>query len=135
LPRARLKIETLPAVFADYSLTKQLISNLLSNALKYSSKMAEPVVEFGWRKEGENDAVVFFVKDNGVGFDADASAKMFDPFSRLHSRKEFDGTGIGLAIAKRIVNRHGGRIWAHGEKGNGATFYFTLSEEMKPAKS
>ncbi len=135
LPRARLKIETLPAVFADYSLTKQLISNLLSNALKYSSKTAEPVVEFGWRKEGENDAVVFFVKDNGVGFDADASAKMFDPFSRLHSRKEFDGTGIGLAIAKRIVNRHGGHIWAHGEKGNGATFYFTLSEEMKPAKS
>ena len=126
LPHARLKLGAIPPVTADYSLIKQLMSNLLANALKYASKEASPLVEFGFYPHEESGHPVFFVKDNGVGFDASLSEKMFNAFTRLHSRKEFDGTGIGLAIAKRIVSRHGGEIWARGEKGKGATFYFTL---------
>ena len=131
LPGARLDVMTLPAVLADYSLVKQLVANLLSNALKYSSKEPVPVVEFGSQTDKNSGEVVFYVKDNGVGFDENSSAKMFDAFNRLHTKKDFEGTGIGLAIAKRIVVRHGGKIWAHGEKEAGATFYFTLPQKPK----
>jgi light-regulated signal transduction histidine kinase (bacteriophytochrome) len=126
LMHARLEITELPVVVADYSLIKQLLSNLLSNALKYSSKRKQPVVKMGMQKNEENGEPVIFVKDNGAGFRPDASAKMFDAFVRLHSGKLFEGTGIGLAIAKRIVTRHGGKIWAESKPDQGATFYFTL---------
>ena len=131
LPHARLEITAMPTVYADYSLVKQLVANLLSNALKYSSKEPEPVVEVGYETDKNGEETVFYVKDNGVGFDESTASKMFQAFQRLHSRKEFDGTGIGLAIAHRIVTRHGGKIWARGQKGAGAAFYFTLSQKTK----
>ncbi len=126
LKHARLEITELPVVFADYSLIKQLLSNLFSNALKYSSKRKQPVVEMGYEKNEKNGEVTLFIKDNGVGFSPDDTAKMFDAFIRLHSKTLFEGTGIGLAIAKRIVTRHGGKIWAESEPDQGAVFYFTL---------
>jgi len=131
LPHARFKIRKLPPVFADYTLIKQLMTNLLSNALKYSAGEPDPVVETGYNQDEKTGEIVFYVKDNGVGFDEEASGKMFEAFRRLHSKKDFEGTGIGLAIAKRIVTRHKGKIWAKSKKGEGATFFFTLSESNK----
>ena len=131
LPHAELIISGLPLLYADYSLVKQLMANLLSNALKYSSKETLPVVEIGCNRDKQTGETTFYVKDNGVGFDEALSEKMFDAFQRLHSRKEFSGTGIGLAIAKRIVTRHDGKIWAKSKKGEGATFFFSLSKNDK----
>ncbi len=131
LPAARLEIGSLPYIFADYSLIKQLLANLISNALKYSSKEPEPVVKFGFDPDNGKEVDVFYMEDNGVGFDEKTSAKMFRAFHRLHSSKGFDGTGIGLAIAQRIVTRHGGKIWASGKKGQGATLYFSLPKKDK----
>ena len=131
LPNARLEIADLPLVYADYSLIKQLMANLLSNALKYSLHQRQPLVEIGYSKDNETKETVFNVKDNGVGFEEETSGKMFEAFRRLHSKKDFEGTGIGLAIAKRIVTRHKGKIWAKSKKGEGATFFFTLSENNK----
>lgn len=132
LPHARLEVGELPKVYADYSLVKQLMANLFSNALKYSAKEPSPLVEIDYLKEDETGENVFYVKDNGVGFDEGSSGKMFEAFRRLHSKKEFEGTGIGLAIAKRIVTRHGGKIWAKGRQGEGATVFFKFSESNKP---
>lgn len=131
LPHARFKVHELPPVFADYTLIKQLMVNLLSNALKYSSHEPQPFVEIGFSKDNEENETIFYVKDNGVGFDEETAEKMFRAFRRLHSKKDFEGTGIGLAIAKRIVLRHRGKIWAKSKKGEGATFFFTLSESNK----
>ena len=134
LPHARFKIHQLPPVFADYTLIKQLMANLLSNALKYSSLQLQPLVEIGYSKDNEAKETVFYVKDNGVGFDEETSGKMFEAFRRLHSKKDFEGTGIGLAIAKRIVTRHKGKIWAKSKKGKGATVFFTLSESTNQSE-
>ncbi len=131
LPHADFKIHELPPVFADYTLIKQLMANLLSNALKYSSRQPRPLVEIGYRKDNETKETVFYVKDNGVGFDEEAAGKIFMAFCRLHSKKDFEGTGIGLAIAKRIVSRHGGKIWAKSKTGEGTTLFFTLSGSNK----
>ncbi len=131
MPHALLKIYNLPPVFADYTLIKQLMANLLSNALKYSSHHPQPLVEIGSKESNETKETVFYVKDNGVGFDEQVSGKMFEAFHRLHSRKDFTGTGIGLAIAKRIVSRHKGKIWATSKQGGGTTLFFTLSKTGK----
>jgi light-regulated signal transduction histidine kinase (bacteriophytochrome) len=96
----------------------------LSNAWKYSQKVENPKIEFGaFREDGK---LIYYVKDNGAGFDMGQADKLFTPFQRLHSEKEFPGTGVGLAIVERAIIRHGGRVWAEGERGKGATFYFTL---------
>ncbi len=131
LQYARLEIRDLPAVYADYSLIKQLMANLLSNALKYSANEPYPRVEIGIGKDEKINETIFYIKDNGVGFDEKSAGKIFDTFRRLHSKKEFEGTGIGLAIAKRIVTRHGGKIWAKSQPGNGATLFFTLQKTEK----
>lgn len=120
-----VKIKELPKMEGDIDLLKQVYVNLISNALKYSAKKERPVVEIG--AEGDEDNPVYYVKDNGAGFNMDYEKKLFGVFQRLHGAREFDGIGIGLAIVKRIIDSHGGRVWATGEVDEGATFYFTLN--------
>ena len=122
--KAEIKIGKLHHVEADYSLLRQGMFNFISNALKFSSKKEHPIVEiFSEEKNGE---IIFSVKDNGAGFDMRYADKMFGIFQRLHSEGEFEGTGVGLAIVKRIISKHGGRIWAEGKMNEGANFYFSL---------
>ncbi len=108
----------------DEKLLKIGLTNLLSNAWKYTSKTLRPRIEVGQFIKGTE--TVFFVRDNGAGFPLKHLSKLFKPFQRLHAEQEFTGTGIGLAIVQRVISRHGGRIWAEGEVGKGATFFFTL---------
>ena len=108
----------------DAGLVRILLTNLISNAWKFTRDKPQPVITIGSeRVAGENR---LFVRDNGVGFDMIYAHKLFGAFQRLHSQSEFAGEGIGLAVTQRIVNRHGGRIWAEGAVGEGATFYFVL---------
>jgi protein-histidine pros-kinase len=114
------------SVSADPSLVRNLVENLIGNAWKFTRQVADARIEIGAVEAGAGRA--FFVRDNGAGFDMGHAARMFGPFQRLHTEAEFPGTGIGLATAQRIVHRHGGTIWAEGEVGKGATFFFTLPE-------
>ncbi len=109
---------------ADPRLLRHVWTNLLENAVKFSSTRESPVIVVGGRRDG--DLVVFSVRDNGVGFDPAHSAGLFDAFRRLHNDDAFPGTGVGLSIARRIVARHGGRMWAEGAVDRGATFFFAL---------
>lgn len=115
----------LPPCQADPALLAQVWLNLLSNALKFTSKCYETRIEIGsFNRQNET---VYFVKDNGVGFDMEYAGRLFKVFQRLHGEEDYPGTGVGLAIVERIVRRHGGRIWAEGVVGQGASFYFTLA--------
>jgi PAS domain S-box-containing protein len=130
LPHARqvdVRIGELPSCLCDPALLKQVWINLLSNALKYTLKKETPVVEIGCTRQPEGD--VYFVRDNGTGFDMRYANKLFGVFQRLHRAEDYEGTGVGLAIVQRIIQRHGGRVWAEAEVDRGATFYFTLEEE------
>jgi PAS domain S-box-containing protein len=124
--KIEINIEDLPEAYCDTSLMRQVWANLLSNALKYSSKEEKPQIRIG-SLESDNDPI-YFVQDNGVGFDMTYVDKLFGVFQRLHSIKEFEGTGVGLAITHRIVTKHGGRIWADSKLGEGSTFYFSISK-------
>ena len=126
-----LRIDEVPPCLADAALLKQVWLNLLSNALKYTRQQESAVVEVGCTRDSGNDENVFFVRDNGTGFDMCYVDKLFGVFQRLHRAEEFEGTGVGLAIVQRIVHRHGGRVWADGAVDRGATFFFTLGEEAK----
>jgi len=124
----RWTVGALPTVTGDSVLLELVWTNLLSNAMKYSARQPRPAIEAG-ATAGESGETVFFVRDNGVGFDQKYADRLFNPFQRLHAAKDFEGTGIGLATVRRIVERHHGRVWAESEVGAGATFYFTLGSE------
>ncbi len=113
----------------DPDMIRRVLENLMGNAVKYSSKVAQPSVEVGMVAQA--DPTVYFVRDNGAGFDMQHAQKLFGLFQRLHSNKDFPGSGVGLAGVQIIVRRHGGRIWAEAQPGQGACFYFTLSEARR----
>jgi light-regulated signal transduction histidine kinase (bacteriophytochrome) len=108
----------------DPRLIRSVLENLIGNAWKYTRHTKDPVIEFGCTIHDGVESC--FVRDNGAGFDMQKAEKLFRPFQRLHSQEEFEGNGVGLATAKQIIHRHGGRIWAEGRPGEGATFFFTL---------
>jgi PAS domain S-box-containing protein len=131
-PPVAWTVHPLPDVDADPALLRQVFVNLLSNAAKYSSTRQCPTVEIGVQASGEPETVIY-VRDNGVGFDMAYAGKLFGVFQRLHSGETFEGTGIGLANVRRIVHRHGGRVWAEGAVDAGATFYFSLPHANEAA--
>ncbi|MFI5330934.1 MAG: response regulator [Desulfobaccales bacterium] len=120
----KLTLSDLPPGLGDQSLLYQVMQNLMGNAVKFTSYKKIAVIEVGGRTEGKEN--IYYIKDNGAGFDERYVSNLFRLFQRLHICAEYEGTGIGLAIVKRIVQRHGGRVWAEGKLGEGATFYFTL---------
>jgi signal transduction histidine kinase len=117
-------VADLPDTTGDPTMIEQILQNLIGNALKYSARTPQPQVEIGSDSDGRR--TVYWVADNGAGFDMKDADKIFSAFQRLHGESEFPGTGIGLAIVKRLVERHGGDIWAEAEPGRGARFSFTL---------
>jgi PAS domain S-box-containing protein len=127
------RIGPLPVVECDPGLVTHVLMNLLSNAVKFTRTRAQAIIEVGFQKE--NRECVFFVRDNGVGFDMKYAAKLFGVFQRLHPPQDFEGTGVGLATVQRILQKHGGRIWAEAEHDRGAVFYFTLRPEELVASS
>lgn len=124
---AEVTLQPLPAVMGDPLMLRQVWTNLLSNAFKYSSKSMAPKVVVSARVEG--DETVFCISDNGRGFDPAQAPRLFGVFQRLHPASEFPGTGVGLSIVRRVVHRHGGRVWAESVPGQGARFYFTLPRQ------
>jgi PAS domain S-box-containing protein len=122
------EIGPLPAVLADRALLRMALVNLISNAVKFTGASVHAKIEIGCIPGGDDEKVVF-IRDNGAGFDPKYAEKLFGVFQRLHSHEEFEGTGIGLANVQRIVQRHGGRIWAEGVVNGGATFYFSIPNQ------
>jgi PAS domain S-box-containing protein len=125
--RIDFKVGKLPAAQGDPALLHQVWVNLISNAVKFSSRRERAVIEVGTKRSDTEN--VYYVRDNGAGFDIEYVDKLFGVFQRLHSEDEFEGTGVGLAIVQRIIQRHGGRVWAEGVVDKGATFYFALPKE------
>jgi PAS domain S-box-containing protein len=133
-PGRKLEFEIKPEVTADCDpeLLRVVLNNLLSNACKYTGFKDQPRIEFGVTDSEED---TYYVRDNGAGFDMANASKLFNPFQRLHSDREFSGFGIGLATVQRIVQRHGGKVWAEGEVDKGATFYFTLPRPQESSRT
>jgi light-regulated signal transduction histidine kinase (bacteriophytochrome) len=128
-PRRAVNVEIAPDIQAncDARLVRVVMNNLIGNAWKFTGKRESARIEFG--ANTEKGVIVYFVRDNGAGFDMAYVSQLFAPFQRLHQTSEFAGTGIGLATVQRIVQRHGGRIWAESAVEHGATFFFTLAAE------
>lgn len=122
--RAKFTIGDLPPCYCDPALIRIVFSNLISNAVKFSAKNEMPIVDIGSKTEGSH--AVYFVRDNGIGFNMEYSGKLFGLFQRLHKLNEYEGTGVGLAAVQRIVGKHGGKVWFESEPGKGATFFFSL---------
>ncbi len=120
----QIHLEPLPPARGDQGMIRQVLTNLVSNAMKFTRLNQESIVQIGSKME--NGANIYYVEDNGVGFDLADANRLFKVFERLHPSGEFEGTGVGLAIVWRIIQRHGGRVWAESKKNEGATFYFTL---------
>jgi light-regulated signal transduction histidine kinase (bacteriophytochrome) len=128
--RIDLIIDPLPLTIGDSLLIRQVWTNLIANALKFSSKRERALIHIGSQQDDENH--IYFVQDNGAGFDAQYANKLFGVFQRLHNEREFEGNGVGLAIVQRVIHRHNGKVWAEGKIDQGATFYFSLPiKEMK----
>jgi light-regulated signal transduction histidine kinase (bacteriophytochrome) len=125
-PQREVDVRVQPAcmVYGDPQLLRVILESLIDNAWKYTKNVAQAQIEFG--RQAGADEHTFFVRDNGAGFDMNYADRLFQLFQRLHREEEFQGTGVGLSIAKRLIERHGGHIWAEGKLGEGATFYFTL---------
>jgi len=120
----RLTLKDLPPAFGDHNLMTQVMANLLGNAIKFAQAKTTAIIEVGGYIQGQE--AIYYVKDNGIGFDERYAGNLFGVFQRLHGSLEYEGTGVGLAIVQRIIQRHGGRVWAEGKVGEGATFYFSL---------
>jgi PAS domain S-box-containing protein len=132
-PEREVRVTVKPEMKAhgDPGLARIVLENLIGNAWKFTARASEPAIEVGLEeRDGET---VYYIRDNGAGFDMKYAGKLFGAFQRLHTPTEFEGTGIGLSIVQRIVARHGGRVWAEAEAGKGATFYFTLGKNGQPA--
>ena len=127
------KINELPFVECDPALMKQVLLNLISNAVKYTRPMEKAVIEIGMSPTVQREDPVMFVRDNGVGFNMKYADKLFGVFQRLHRSEDFEGTGIGLATVQRIIQKHGGKVWANAELGRGATFQFTFGTRPEEA--
>jgi PAS domain S-box-containing protein len=123
-PDLQLTLQDLPKAWGDYSLINQVMMNLLGNAIKFIKAKETAIIEVGGYIQGQE--TLYYVKDNGIGFDQRYADKLFGVFQRLHRSPEYEGTGVGLSIVQRIIQRHGGRVWAEGTVGEGATFYFAL---------
>lgn len=123
---ALIRIASLLPCYCDGNMMQYVWTNLISNAIKYSSKQSHAVIEISSEKRNGN--IIYKIKDNGAGFDMKYYSKLFGVFQRLHDREEFEGTGVGLAIVDRIIAKHGGRVWAESKPGNGATFYFAVQD-------
>jgi light-regulated signal transduction histidine kinase (bacteriophytochrome) len=128
--RVAISLGDLPVCRADPAMLRQVFRNLLSNALKFTRRRAVARIEIGHREAALPGELVYFVKDNGVGFDMQYANKLFGVFEHLHPLKDYEGTGVGLAIVRRIIQRHGGRVWAEGAVDQGATFCFTVADGL-----
>lgn len=124
--KIEFKVKQLSFAQADNVAIRQVWLNLISNALKYSNQREKTIIEIN--SEIKEDEIIYSIKDNGAGFDMRYANKLFGVFQRLHSDDEFEGTGVGLAIVKRIIAKHGGRVWAEGKVNEGATFFFTINK-------
>lgn len=122
--QAEIIIGKLDPLIGDYNLFYQVMINLLSNAIKYSSKKEKSIVKI--ESNHVNGEIIYCVADNGAGFNMDYAHKLFGVFQRVHNDNEFEGTGVGLAIVQKMIDKHNGRVWAEGEEGKGAKFYFTV---------
>ena len=125
--RIDFHVDHLPSAIGDPTLIREVWINLISNAIKFSSKRERAVIEIGFKQEGQK--IIYYIRDNGAGFDMDYVDRLFGVFQRLHSEKEFEGTGVGLALVQRLIHRHGGTIWATSAMDQGATFFFTLLQK------
>ncbi|WP_460595548.1 sensor histidine kinase [Geomonas sp. Red276] len=128
--QAMLNIQEGISVNADQELMTSAINNLVDNAWKFTSHEETATIEFGCKRQGGE--TVYYLRDNGVGFDMRYAERLFGPFQRMHGGSEWQGGGVGLALAQRVIHRHGGRIWAEAEPGDGATFFFTLADPNVP---
>jgi len=126
--QVQVSVQDMPTCQADAGLLQQVYANLINNALKFTRPCPQPRIEVGCIQR--NSTPVYYVRDNGVGFDSQYTEKLFSVFQRLHSQKDYEGDGIGLALVQRIIRRHGGMIWAEAETHQGATFYFTLNRQF-----
>lgn len=126
--KLKFKVKKLPPAQGDKAMIHQVFVNLIGNAIKFTKPKKNAVIEVGGNADGDQN--VYYVKDNGVGFDMKYVDKLWGVFQRLHSAEEFGGTGVGLAIVQRIINRHGGKVWAEGKVNEGATLYFTLPKKL-----
>ena len=122
--QVEIVVGELPPCHADRGLLRQVIANLTSNALKFTR--AVPHARIEWSSDVEEDKTIYRIQDNGIGFEMRYAERLFGPFERLVTMDDYEGTGIGLALVERIITRHGGRVWAEGDVGEGATFSFTL---------